>query len=87
MAAQHAAQDTRAIAAGVRAGLHTPTGSRTVDLISASREQLETLPGVGATLARRIQANRPYSSAHDLVRKGVVSRQEYQRIAGDVTAG
>lgn len=88
VAAQHAAQDIRAIAAGVRAGLHTSTGAaHPVNVNSASRDQLETLPGVGATLARRIQANRPYSSAHDLVRKGVVSRQEYQRIAGDVTAG
>jgi len=88
VAAQQAAQETRAIAAGVRAGLHTPTGeAHPVDLNSASSERLETLPGVNAALARRIEEHRPYARARDLVRKGVVSPQEYQRIAGDVTAG
>jgi DNA uptake protein ComE-like DNA-binding protein len=88
VAAQQAAQETRAIAAGVRAGLHTPTGAaHPVDVNSASRERLETLPGVNAALARRIEEHRPYAHARDLVRKGVVSEQEYQRIAGDVTAG
>lgn len=87
VAAKQAAQETRAIAAGVREGLHTPTGDHPVDVNSASREQLETLPGVSATLARRIEEHRPYAHARDLVRKGAVSPAEYQRIAADVTAG
>ena len=88
VAAQQAAQETRAIAAGVRDGLHQPTGAQhPVNVNSASREELETLPGVGSTLARRIQQNRPYARARDLVRKGVVTQNEYDRIAADVTAG
>lgn len=87
VAAKQAAADTRAIAAGVREGMHQPTGARgPVDVNSASREQLETLPGIGPTLARRIEEHRPYAHARDLVRKGAISSSEYHRIAGDVTA-
>jgi DNA uptake protein ComE-like DNA-binding protein len=88
VAAKQAARDTKDIAAGVRAGMRTPTGPHhPVDVNSASRERLERLPGVSATTARRIEAHRPYAHARDLVRKGVISSDEYQRIAGDLTAG
>ncbi len=42
-----------------------------VDLNSASQSELEALPGVGPTLARRIIENRPYSSVSDLSKAGV----------------
>jgi len=84
VAAANAERDARAVASGVKEGLHQPTPSEAVDLNSASRAQLEHLPGVGASAARRIAENRPYSTPHDLVRKGVLSQSEYDRIAGDV---
>jgi DNA uptake protein ComE-like DNA-binding protein len=68
----------------VKAGLHKGKGGSGVDLNSASRADLETLPGVTAGTARRIENNRPYDTPHDLVRKGVVSQGEYDRIAGEV---
>jgi len=87
VAARQAAQETRAIAAGVRDGMKTPTGTaHVVDVNSASRAQLESLPGVGATTARRIEEHRPYAHARDLVSKGVISQSEYDRISADVTA-
>jgi DNA uptake protein ComE-like DNA-binding protein len=85
IAAANAEREANDVAKGVRAGLHNGKGNdRAVDLNSASRADLETLPGVTATTARRITANRPYDTPHDLVSKGVVSQSEFDRIAGAV---
>jgi DNA uptake protein ComE-like DNA-binding protein len=83
VAAANAEREADDVAAGVKAGLHNGK-SGGMDLNSATRADLETLPGVTAVTARRIAANRPYDTPHDLVRKGVVSQAEYDRIAGDV---
>jgi DNA uptake protein ComE-like DNA-binding protein len=82
VAAAEAERQAHDVAVGVKAGLHS--GKNAVDLNSASRADLEGLPGVTAATARRIEANRPYDTTHDLVRKGVVSQDEFDRIAGDV---
>ncbi len=44
-----------------------------VDLNSATRSELMTLPGVGKTEAERIIANRPYLVKTDLVSKNVLA--------------
>ena len=83
VAAANAERTANDVAAGVKAGLHD--GKRgVIDLNSASRADLETLPGVTATTARRIESHRPYDTPEDLVRKGVVSESEYDRLAPDV---
>jgi DNA uptake protein ComE-like DNA-binding protein len=85
IAAAEAARDAHDVAKGVRAGLHDgKTDSGAVDLNSASRAQLESLPGISGTTAQHIEAHRPYDTPHDLVRKGVVSQAEYERIVGEV---
>jgi len=85
VAAANAEREANDVAAGVKAGLHNAKGGGGVDLNAASRADLETLPGVTAATARRIEANRPYDAPRDLLKKGVVTEAEYDRIAGDVT--
>lgn len=82
VAAAEAERQAHDVAVGVKAGLHN--GNSAVDLNAATTADLETLPGVTAATAHRIEAHRPYDSTHDLVKKGVVSEDEYERIAGDV---
>jgi len=91
VAAANAEQKVDDVANGVKQGLHTNGSSDkpspgTVDLNSASAAQLETLPGITSARAQRIVDNRPYSSPHDLVAKGVVSEAEYARVSGKVVA-
>ena len=57
-----------------------------VDLNSASAAELEALPGVGAATAKKIIANRPYSSVADLSRAGV-SASTMNKIRDKVLVG
>jgi DNA uptake protein ComE-like DNA-binding protein len=88
VAAANAEREAHDVAKGVKAGLHNENagGKSALDVNSATRAELETLPGVTPATARRIEARRPYGTADDLVRKGAVTEDEYDRIAGDVTA-
>jgi DNA uptake protein ComE-like DNA-binding protein len=84
-AAHEAANEARAAAQGVRDGWneshHGP-----LDVNSASEIQLDDLPGIDKRTARRIIKGRPYHETHDLLDKGIVSSDEYDRIRDDITA-
>jgi DNA uptake protein ComE-like DNA-binding protein len=57
-----------------------------LDINSASVEELLTIPGMTRTWAGRIVRFRPYHSRDDLVLRGVVTSQVYDRIKGCVIA-
>jgi DNA uptake protein ComE-like DNA-binding protein len=58
----------------------------TVDLNSASKEDLAALPGVGPDYAQNIIDGRPYSSKEELLRKKVVPQAVYNDIQNRITA-
>ncbi len=51
-----------------------------VSLNRAALSQLEALPGVGPTLARRIVAHRPYLRVEDLKRVPGIGEKLYRRL-------
>jgi len=84
-ATAEAKNDAKAVAEGVRDGLRRPTADRPLDLNSAPKSQLKTLPGMTDEAADRIIAGRPYSTEHELLDKRILSREEYNKIADSVT--
>ena len=75
--------DTKAVADGIKDGLGK--GS-TVNINSASREDLMKLPGVTEARADRIIAARPYNNSSELVTKKVLTQGEYDQISGRISA-
>ena len=65
--------DTKAIAQGVRDGLRRPSADKPLDLNTASKGQLTSLPGISDDTAERIAANRPYRTPHDLLDRRLVT--------------
>lgn len=77
-------RDTKAVVEGVKEGMGRDS---TVDINRASREDLLTLPGVTERVADRIIANRPFTDAHDLIKRHVLSEAEYARISDRINVG
>lgn len=88
VAAANAERKVDDIASGVKEGMHgnEKPSAGVIDINTATTAQLETLPGISGTRAQRIVDNRPYTSPHDLVAKGVVSEAEYARVSGKIIA-
>jgi competence protein ComEA len=74
--------------AGGDAGTSGATGP--VDLNTATPEELEALPGIGAVTVQKIVAarqERPFTSLEDAVERGVIHRGQLEDIQGVATAG
>jgi len=56
------------------------TTASLVDLNTASKQALMTLPGITETNAQKIIENRPYKSKADLTQKKVISPDAYAKI-------
>jgi DNA uptake protein ComE-like DNA-binding protein len=79
--AEEAGRQGKAIAEGAKQGWNS--GSK-VNVNTASKGQLMTLPGIDAEGVQSIVAGRPYHTRDELKTRGVVSPEEYQKIAGMV---
>jgi DNA uptake protein ComE-like DNA-binding protein len=60
------------------------TSTSLVDLNTASKQALMTLPGITETSAKKIIENRPYKTKADLTQKKVISPDAYAKIEARV---
>lgn len=89
VAAANAVEGVNAAAQGIKDGVSSgkagDTGDK-VDINSASTARLALLPGISITKAHDIVQGRPYRGAHSLVRRGLLTQDQYDRIADQITA-
>ena len=57
-----------------------PPPAAVVDLNTAPLRQVEQLPGITPSMARRIVDGRPYERLEDLVARGILTERELERL-------
>ena len=75
--------DAKAVAEGVREGW---SRDHPLDLNTATKDQLLSLPGITSAKADNIIADRPFADPHQLVSRRILSQSEYDKIGDRLTA-
>ena len=57
-----------------------------LDINSATKDELQALPGIGDAYAQKIIDGRPYKTKTELVRKNIIPKVTYEKIRAQIIA-
>ncbi len=78
--------DAATSAAG-KASTATKTAAKDLlDLNTATKQQLMTLPGIGEALSQKIIDGRPYKAKNELTQKKIINEATYEKISALIIA-
>jgi len=63
-----------------------PKNAELIDINSASKQQLMTLPGIGDAYSQKIIDGRPYRAKNQLVQKNIIPQATYDKISAQIIA-
>jgi DNA uptake protein ComE-like DNA-binding protein len=89
LAADTKVDGVNAVAQGVKDGVNSSKSGPSdelVDINSASTVTIALLPGISISKAHEIVQGRPYRNPHALVHRGLLTQQQFDRIADKITA-
>ena len=89
VAAANAVDGVNAVAQGVKDGVNSSKSGPSdelVDINSASTVTIALLPGISISKAHDIVQGRPYRNPHALVHRGLLTQEQFDRIANKIMA-
>jgi len=84
--AQGAAPAPAATPGAVKTGTAKPAATALLDINSATKQELDALPGIGDARAEAIIKGRPYKGKDELVQKKVIPQSVYDAIKDKIIA-